>query len=150
MKVCVCCKARQSNLIKYFKHSSGKLSRVTLDHIVLKSLGGSSSSDNLNYMCEDCNTLRGNMFAEQAEFIAWYHSGEPMPSSKNFCYIREQTYKSNQARQDQKIREANIRSKVVGLPSKGSSELIKVDIIEDVVYLTYKHPTFGISQRRVK
>lgn len=89
MKRCVCCGARQSTNIKYFILSSGRRSRVTRDHILLKSLGGASDNTNLNYMCHHCNQLRGNLFAEQKEFMDWFKSGEPLPEKKNFSYIHE-------------------------------------------------------------
>ncbi len=48
--------------------------RMTKDHDLLNSLEGSDGVDNQHLLCETCNTLRGNRFAEYKEFKDWYDS----------------------------------------------------------------------------
>ncbi|AFC21980.1 HNH endonuclease [Cronobacter phage vB_CsaM_GAP32] len=48
--------------------------RMTRDHDLLNSLNGSDDVDNQHLLCEDCNQLRGNRFAQYKEFKDWYES----------------------------------------------------------------------------
>lgn len=48
--------------------------RMTKDHDLLNSLEGSDGVHNQHLLCETCNTLRGNRFAEYKEFKDWYNS----------------------------------------------------------------------------
>lgn len=64
---------------------------LTVDHNVLKSLGGSNSIDNYTPLCDFCNTLRGSRFADYDSFKYWYDNTPPnhrtsMPAP-NFCFI---------------------------------------------------------------
>lgn len=45
---------------------------MTMDHDLLKSLGGSDSIINQHLLCKDCNKLRDNKFANYDEFKYWY------------------------------------------------------------------------------
>lgn len=70
---------------------------LTVDHDLLKSLGGMDSGKNYNPMCYDCNQVRGNRFAEFKEFKEWYDAQETIDKVKglpdpNFCYV---DFKSN-------------------------------------------------------
>lgn len=69
----------------------GKILRITRDHNILKTLGGSNSNSNMNALCEYCNKLRGSDFAEYQEFKEYYDSfGESeyvVPTTANFCHI---------------------------------------------------------------
>lgn len=48
--------------------------RMTKDHDLLNSLEGSDGIDNQHLLCETCNLMRGNRFAEYKEFKDWYNS----------------------------------------------------------------------------
>lgn len=48
--------------------------RMTKDHDLLSSLEGSDGADNQHLLCESCNQLRGNRFAQYKEFKDWYNS----------------------------------------------------------------------------
>lgn len=69
----------------------GKPRALTVDHDMLKSLGGVDNSTNYNPLCYNCNQIRGSRFAGFKEFKEWYDSQEfidtiaglPVP---NFCH----------------------------------------------------------------
>lgn len=96
---CVCCgKGKRENDL-YFKYANDKglnlfakygwkSVMLTVDHNLLKSLGGIAQPYNLNTMCEECNNFRGNSFAQVDEFIYWYNHPQKKPIvQKNFSYI---------------------------------------------------------------
>lgn len=125
MLSCVCCKARQSRKDKkYFILETGELSRVTRDHVLLRSLGG----EEIKYMCDRCNTLRGNYFAEQDEFVQWFReSPNKIRPTRNFSYIKDKHILPRTERY-----------------SDGSTEL-PVYQLKDGMYREYIHPLFGKS-----
>lgn len=96
---CICCGKgkRKSDLYFQYTNDSGlnlyakygwKSSMLTIDHNLLKSLGGDTQPNNLNTMCYECNYLRGNNFAEVDEFLYWYnHPKRKSIIQKNFSYI---------------------------------------------------------------
>lgn len=67
--------------------------RLTVDHDYLASLGGINHADNYHALCEKCNTLREDRFAEYPEFKSWYdnrRSGGKVVNKaahRNFCPI---------------------------------------------------------------
>ncbi|WNV47583.1 hypothetical protein ENKO_481 [Klebsiella phage fENko-Kae01] len=70
---------------------------LTVDHDVLKSLGGKDEEQNYNPLCYKCNQIRGSRFAGFKEFKEWYDSQEVIDTisglpSANFCHI---DFKSN-------------------------------------------------------
>lgn len=99
---CVCC--GNDNVYFKFHKDKGRVTfkamvstgkgemMMTVDHNVLKTLGGSDSISNYNPMCYKCNQVRGSRFAEYKEFKEWYDSQEVidtiagMPDA-NFCFI---------------------------------------------------------------
>lgn len=56
---CKICNTPFSKVIRFQGYSARKTS-IHIDHIVPKSLGGSSSPDNLREVCWFCNSVRGN------------------------------------------------------------------------------------------
>lgn len=79
---CICCNAKGA----YFKlessvpgdsphfnlyaiNQNGHEVLMTKDHIVLKSLGGENTIENMSPMCRRCNNKRGSKFESQNEFI---------------------------------------------------------------------------------
>lgn len=137
---CMCCGIPQVSP-QYFKNPEGKAVRATVDHVLLRSLGGSSSELNLVTMCYDCNQLRGNLFAELPEFIDWYWSSEDLPVLKNFSYLSEQPRNK---------RVKYIPSGGKALPSKNNSVPIKIVEMNGIKYQEYKHPLFGTSMVRLE
>ena len=70
--------------------------KLTVEHDLLRSLGGTRDAVNVKAVCRRCNNLRGNKFAEFNEFKQWYsaiiESGlDPKEEMKkvqpNFSYI---------------------------------------------------------------
>lgn len=96
---CICCGKgkRESDLYFQYTNDAGlnlyakygwKSVKLTVDHNLLKSLGGIAQTYNLNTMCEDCNNFRGNSFAQVDEFIYWFNHPNKKPiTQKNFSYI---------------------------------------------------------------
>lgn len=75
------------------KEHSKKSIRLTVDHDYLRSLGGPDTADNYHALCETCNSVRDDRFAEYPEFKVWYakrkESGKAItrPAQRNFCQI---------------------------------------------------------------
>ena len=46
--------------------------QMTVDHSILKSLGGKNLSSNYNTMCKKCNQIRGNRFPVLEDFLKIY------------------------------------------------------------------------------
>lgn len=70
---------------------------LTVDHDVLKSLGGKDEAQNYNPLCYKCNQIRGSRFAGFKEFKEWYDAQEVIDTlsglpTANFCHI---DFKSN-------------------------------------------------------
>lgn len=96
---CICCGKGKRESDLYFMHSNEtglnlfakygwKSVMLTVDHNLLKSLGGIAQTYNLNTMCEECNNFRGNSFAQVEEFIYWFHHPKKKRiTQKNFSYI---------------------------------------------------------------
>lgn len=143
---CMCCGIPQVSK-QYFKKLDGTLVRYTVDHVFLRSLGGSNSIDNLVPMCYDCNQMRGNLFAELTEFLQWYWSGEPLPVLKNFSYLKDKP-KSNIV-QHKKI-SGNQYNGIPVLTSKKISVPVKVVYLDGVAYQEYKHPIYGTSLIKIE
>ncbi len=127
---------------KYFQDSFGKLVRCTADHNLLHSLGGSNTAENLTVMCEKCNTLRSNWFAELPEFLEWFKlNGATRPPEKNFCYINQHIYDSywyiRTCAEDKKL-----KSKNLSVPGE-------TFLRNGVMYRRFKHPVFGESTVKV-
>lgn len=162
----MCCGIPQVS-VRYFMKNDGTQVRSTVDHVLLRSLGGANTVDNLVLMCHDCNQMRGNLFAELDEFIFWYWSGEPLPKEKNFSYLRDKPGTSkhrftfnnvsssvNNERKDTKIRVKNYNTKdVLSIPvlEPKSSQSVLIGTVEmnGYVYEQYKHPLFGTSMVKV-
>lgn len=139
---CMCCGIPQVSG-KYFSNN-GRAVRATVDHILLRSLGGTSGIDNLAVMCYDCNHLRGNLFAEMQEFIDWYWSDEELPKQKNFSYLNENPSKKVPYYQRFSFGPASIVPPE--LPKQESkSEVVDIVVLKGVEYIQYKHPLFGNS-----
>ncbi len=73
-----------------------KPTAMTMDHDTLKSLAGLDTLENQHLLCERCNSARGNLFAEYAEFKSWFDEQlafgrNPYNAARslvqNFCYI---------------------------------------------------------------
>lgn len=71
---------------------SGRQS-LTVDHDVLKSMGGSNNITNYNLLCHACNQLRGSCFARYESFKDWYDEQDKVDGKvltepeQNYCYI---------------------------------------------------------------
>ena len=141
---CVCCGIPQISS-KYFQTFNGKLVLHTVDHDLLRSLGGSNSVDNLNSMCYDCNHMRGNMFAELQQFLDWYNSGEEYPKFKNFSYLYENP---NRVRARASVVKKEVTAPV--LVSQNKSVPTRIVVIKGIQYQEYTHPMFGKSLIQVK
>lgn len=77
---------------KKWLHGMVEGSRITLDHNMLKSLEGGDTVDNLHLLCNSCNQLRGNHFAEYNEFKEWFKSTpnpsvKTLPPTRNYCIL---------------------------------------------------------------
>ena len=143
---CMCCGIPQVSK-QYFKKLDGTLVRYTVDHVLLRSLGGPNSIDNLVPMCYDCNQLRGNLFAELTEFLQWYWSGEAIPVLKNFSYLKDKP-KSNSV-SNKKI-STNQYKGIPVISIKQTSVPGKVVYLNGVPHQEYKHPIYGTSLVRIK
>ena len=150
---CMCCGIPLKNE-KYFEKEDGTLVRCTVDHVLLKSLNGQNTIDNLVLMCHDCNHLRGNLFAELEQFIEWYWSDEPLPKEKNFSYIHnaprnKYAFSSNMFREVPKREYAVEQADIPLLEPKNTSVLIGTIELNGYKYNQYKHPLFGKSLVKV-
>ncbi|AFC21968.1 HNH endonuclease [Cronobacter phage vB_CsaM_GAP32] len=153
---CMCCGIPLKNG-KYFEKEDGTLVRCTVDHVLLRSLNGPNTIDNLVLMCHDCNQLRGNLFAELDQFIEWYWSDEPLPKEKNFSYIRKQqrhkyTFCDNNfVKSSSKVKQ-NVYKEVIPVLEPTSSKSILLGTVElnGYKYNQYKHPLFGTSLVKVE
>ena len=139
MNKCVCC---EIPLQGKGNHQS------TMDHILLRSLGGPTDMTNMNYMCRQCNSMRGNNFAEQEEFIQWYYSFEKMPA-RNFCYLHEKPRnKKHKASKTSFLRLGKRQNKSCKEGNKDvlcSSSKVNDVLVDGVVYVEYQHPVYGKS-----
>lgn len=63
---------RHTHLNVYGYTHKGREVMFTVDHAVLKSLGGADSTENYNTMCERCNRWRGNKFENLQDFLDKY------------------------------------------------------------------------------
>lgn len=144
---CMCCGIPQVSK-QYFKKLDGTLVRYTVDHVLLRSLGGSNHMDNLVPMCYDCNQVRSNHFAELQEFLDWYWSGEDLPVLKNFSYLKDKpSFKSSPSRK--KINSTQYNDIPV-LGKKEKSVSGTVIYLKGIAYQEYKHPVYGTSLVRIK
>lgn len=136
---CMCCGIPQVSST-YFQKPDKTLVRSTVDHVLLKSLGGSNNDSNLVLMCYDCNQMRGNLFAELDQFISWYWSDMPLPTEKNFSYLKDKP----------QSKKNKIKIKVKHKPtSVYDSELCGTVMINGFKYNKFKHPLFGMSLVKV-
>lgn len=152
---CMCCGIPQVSR-QYFIKADKTLVQATVDHVLLKSLGGSSNQNNLVLMCYDCNQLRANHFAELDEFIDWYWSGEENIPERNFSYLNENPKRKKRYRftfgpapvQETKPCKIAINTPVL----EKKHESIPLDIVEmnGVKYRHYKHPLFGNSLIKIE
>lgn len=155
----MCCGIPQiSN--KFFMKEDGTKVQATVDHVLLRSLGGPNTEDNLVIMCYECNQLRSNLFAELDEFIHWYWSGEPLPKEKNFSYLYK--YKRNKNRFENYTFKGNtfvkssaklINHSTNNIPvqkSKTESVLVRTIEMNGYMYNEYKHPLYGTSHVKVE
>lgn len=169
---CMCCGIPQVS-VRNFQKNDGTLVRSTVDHVLLRSLGGANTVDNLVLMCHDCNQMRGNLFAELDEFIFWYWSDTPLPKEKNFSYLRDSprtrrhkfTFNGNNfVRVSRSLDEINEVTKPIRVqknmdssqkipvlePKSSQSVLIGTVEMNGYVYEQYKHPLFGTSMVKVE
>lgn len=81
-----------NNQMAAFIDKNGKKIRLTLDHDKLDSLGGHNVIKNFHVLCEECNTIRGDLFAEYSAFKAWYDekkkSGKKISKATQYNYNR--------------------------------------------------------------
>lgn len=134
---CACCGIPRVNQ-SYFLKPDGTVSKSTVDHMLLKSLGGSSLQTNLIPMCFECNQLRANIFAEFDEFIDWYWNGPNELPERNYSYLTDNP---------NKIKKPLIKMPV--LKSKNLSKEVDVVIISGIKYKEYNHPLYGTSLIRM-
>ncbi|SOK59323.1 hypothetical protein [Yersinia phage fHe-Yen9-03] len=147
---CMCCGIPQISR-QFFKTHDGKLVQATVDHVVLRSLGGSSEAENLVMMCYDCNQLRANLFAELNQFIDWYWSDDELPRTKNFSYLKDNPkYKHKFTFNKTYTKHKSPSSVGIVLPSKNSSVALNVIEMNGVKYQEYKHPLFGNSLIKIE
>lgn len=107
---CACCgadnvyfkfnKEKGRVIFKAYIKKSNKEQLMTVDHDVLKALGGQNNISNYNPMCYDCNALRGSRFAEFKEFKDWYDAKKAginvsEAEHSNFCFIDYSMNKNN-------------------------------------------------------
>ena len=144
---CMCCGIPQVSK-QYFKKLDGTLVRYTVDHVLLRSLGGSNHMDNLVPMCYDCNQIRSNHFAELQEFLDWYWSGEDLPVLKNFSYLKDKPNFKHSASK-KKINTTQYKDIPV-LGKKENSVPGNVIYLKGIAYQEYKHPVYGTSLVRIK
>ncbi|SOK59332.1 hypothetical protein [Yersinia phage fHe-Yen9-03] len=96
---CHCCENESvffeiidKNQMAAFIDKNGKKIRLTLDHDKLDSLGGQNIIKNFHVLCEECNMIRGDSFAEYGAFKEWYDekkkSGKKINKSKHYNYNR--------------------------------------------------------------
>ena len=167
---CMCCGIPLKNT-KYFEKEDGTLVRCTIDHVLLRSLNGSNSIDNLVLMCHDCNQMRGNLFAELDEFIFWYWSGEDLPKEKNFSYLRNKPRKKENnlkhtfvnnvfvrvspelifEHYNSNIKPSNSHYTPVEQVKETKSGSVLIGTLESngFIYEEYKHPVYGKSLVKV-
>ena len=144
---CMCCGIPQVSK-QYFKKLDGTLVRFTVDHVLLRSLGGSNHMDNLVPRCYDCNQVRSNHFAELPEFLDWYWSGEDLPVLKNFSYLKDKPrFKSSLSRKKINITQYN-DIPVIG--KKENSVSGNAIYLNGIAYREYNHPVYGNSLVRIK
>lgn len=146
---CMCCGIPQVSQ-QYFIKADKTLVKATVDHVLLKSLGGSSNQKNLVLMCYDCNQLRANHFAELDEFIDWYWSGEEQLPARNFSYLNE----NPKSKKRYRFTFEPVQEKPAINPPvlEKKHESIPLDIVEmnGVKYRHYKHPLFGNSLIKIE
>lgn len=143
IKTCVCCGAQQVGT--KFQYDDGTLSTITKDHIVLWSLTY-KNKDNTNAMCERCNSLRANRFAEQDEFIDWFRSGVQELPVRNFSYLKEvpkEVFDNYPKRVQNKLK-AYFKGEEVSEP-KPTSQMTGEVTVNGVVYIEFTHPVYGKS-----
>lgn len=154
---CMCCGIPQVSQ-QYFIKADKTLVKATVDHVLLKSLGGSSNQKNLVLMCYDCNQLRANHFAELDEFIDWYWSGVEKIPARNFSYLSENPKKKKHYRFTFGAEPVNTKpwktavNPHVPIVLEKKHESIPLDIVEmnGVKYRHYKHPLFGNSLIKIE
>lgn len=156
---CMCCGIPQVSH-QYFIKADKTLVQATVDHVLLKSLGGSSNQQNLVLMCYDCNQLRANHFAELDEFIDWYWSGEEKIPERNFSYLNKNPKRKSKKRYrftfgQEPVQETKrtVTVEPVNAPVlEKKHESIPLDIVEmnGVKYRHYKHPLFGNSLIKIE
>lgn len=99
---CSCCDSSEAYFVFHVQDGratframvdvNGKPRQLTVDHDVLKSLGGVDGESNYNPLCYNCNQIRGSRFAEFKEFQDWYKSQEFIDTISglppaNFCHV---------------------------------------------------------------
>ena len=67
----------QNHLNVYALTPRGRYILQTVDHAVLKSMGGVDTVDNLNTMCVRCNSRRGNHYPELQDFLDIHNKINP-------------------------------------------------------------------------
>lgn len=149
--VCVACGAVAINNTIMLNHQTGKYVQKTRDHMLLKSLGGTDTEDNLACMCDKCNFLRGNKFAEITEFLAWFRAGQPaMPFKRNFSYLNRNFIHFDKPEyaylKDCMMKGMN---EVPVLKPKTKSVFVRRYTNDKGTFEVYKHPLFGESEIKV-
>lgn len=85
------------------------LTLMTVDHNILKSLGGPDDESNLNTMCRQCNQLRGNRYPVLQDFLDIYQSkgenliGQRAHSLYQWRLRKAETPEQRQARLDERL-----------------------------------------------
>jgi len=149
---CACCGIPQVSQ-KYFQKLDGTLVQHTVDHDLLRSLGGANTVDNLVSMCYDCNQTRSNLFAELPQYLDWYWSEEPLPTFKNYSYLNEKPFVK---RDKHVVSSSYLRlnkmntTEITILPSKNNSVPTRIVVLNGSKYQEYKHPQFGTSLIKIE
>ncbi len=78
LSISVCIIERSQNEpwhVHFYGERSGRLVLFTLDHMIPRSHGGTNAIKNLQTMCEDCNTRKGNICTDPFAAARLRHRG---------------------------------------------------------------------------
>lgn len=149
--VCVACGAVAVSSTVMYNHEKGTYVQKTRDHMLLKSLGGGDSGENLACMCDKCNFLRANKFAEITEFLAWFRAGQPaLPFKRNFSYLNRDFIHFEKPEYAY-LKEGMTKGmcEVPLLKPKTKSVFVRRYTNDKGTFEVYKHPLFGESEIKV-
>lgn len=100
---CACCESstayyllkKEDGIVRFkpYVDTANGRQALTVDHDILKSMGGSNNITNFNLLCEACNQLRGSCFARYDAFKDWYDAQDKVDGKvltqpeQNYCHI---------------------------------------------------------------